>query len=289
MLTTATDPAAKPAVFTDFPDDLDDVLETAAKPAKPKYVSACWKCGGSGAWNAPTSLGHHRCTACNGRGVKEYVTSPEERAKARAARAAAKARKAEREAKLAEERLAKFRELHPEIAAWMESSDSAFAASLRHGVRRFGALTERQLAAAQAVVAKIAAARAEREAGAKPVDVSVIASAFDTARCNGLMRPRLRLAGFVFSLAGAGKNPGAIYVKQGETYLGKIVDGRFYRSRDCAEDVASEVVRVASDPAASAVAYGRMTGKCSVCGRLLENQESIDRGIGPICARKFGW
>ena len=33
----------------------------------------------------------------------------------------------------------------------------------------------------------------------------------------------------------------------------------------------------------------RLTGACSCCGRELTNQVSIDRGIGPICAVKFGW
>jgi hypothetical protein len=37
------------------------------------------------------------------------------------------------------------------------------------------------------------------------------------------------------------------------------------------------------------VAYGKRTGACSCCGRELTNGESIDRGIGPICAEKYGW
>lgn len=33
-----------------------------------------------------------------------------------------------------------------------------------------------------------------------------------------------------------------------------------------------------------ASAYGRKTGRCMICGRLLTNPESVERGIGPICA-----
>lgn len=31
------------------------------------------------------------------------------------------------------------------------------------------------------------------------------------------------------------------------------------------------------------------TGVCCICGRELTNHASIDAGIGPICADKYGW
>lgn len=36
-----------------------------------------------------------------------------------------------------------------------------------------------------------------------------------------------------------------------------------------------------------AAAYGRRTGRCMVCGRTLTKKESVDAGIGPICAGGF--
>ena len=36
-----------------------------------------------------------------------------------------------------------------------------------------------------------------------------------------------------------------------------------------------------------AKAYGKVTGTCCNCGRLLTNEDSIEAGIGPICASKF--
>lgn len=36
-----------------------------------------------------------------------------------------------------------------------------------------------------------------------------------------------------------------------------------------------------------AKAYGKVTGTCCNCGRKLTNEESIEAGIGPICAGKF--
>lgn len=36
-----------------------------------------------------------------------------------------------------------------------------------------------------------------------------------------------------------------------------------------------------------AKAWGRMTGHCCVCGLRLDNPESVEAGIGPVCASKF--
>lgn len=38
---------------------------------------------------------------------------------------------------------------------------------------------------------------------------------------------------------------------------------------------------------AEAKAWGALYGTCCVCGRTLTNEESIEAGIGPICASKF--
>lgn len=47
--------------------------------------------------------------------------------------------------------------------------------------------------------------------------------------------------------------------------------------------------RIAQDPAAAAEKYGLLIGKCGICHRTLTNQESRERGIGPVCAEKHGW
>ena len=154
-------------------------------------------------------------------------------------------------------------------------------------------MTENQIAAAEKCIAKRDAARiaaTERKENAPEVDVSKIEASFATAIENGIKRPKLRLADFLFSLAPAsGKNAGAIYVKEGETYLGKIAASKFICSRECDDDRKAKVVDVASDPAAAAKAFGLRTGSCSCCGRTLTDGTSIDLGIGPICASKYGW
>ncbi len=122
------------------------------------------------------------------------------------------------------------------------------------------------------------------------IDVSKIATAFSVAFGNGIKRPKLRLGDFHFSRApDTGRNAGSIYVKQRDEYLGKVTAGRFLPIRECGTDRAAQVIAVASDPAAAAKAFGQRTGSCSCCGRELTNKESIDLGIGPICAENFGW
>lgn len=36
-----------------------------------------------------------------------------------------------------------------------------------------------------------------------------------------------------------------------------------------------------------AMEFGRMTGICCICGRLLTDEDSVRKGIGPICGNKY--
>jgi hypothetical protein len=44
---------------------------------------------------------------------------------------------------------------------------------------------------------------------------------------------------------------------------------------------------IAEDPKAAAVAYAREHGRCAVCNASLSDPESIARGLGPVCAKRF--
>ncbi len=124
------------------------------------------------------------------------------------------------------------------------------------------------------------------------VDISAIAEAFATAHSKGAKTPTLRLGSFIFSRApDHGKNAGAIYVKReaDHEYLGKVAGGVFRPTMSCDAVTQAEVAKVAASPADAAIAYGQLTKRCSVCGITLTNPESKARGIGPICAEKFGW
>jgi len=171
-----------------------------------------------------------------------------------------------------------------------------FASSLVQQYDRKRSLSDKQLDAAERMLAKIAATRAEkaaRAAAAPSVDLTRVHAMFAKAMASGHKRPVYRAAGLALSLAPlSGRNAGSIYVKDDETgdYLGKVTeDLRFNPLRTAPEWAAEALSRIARDPSTAAVEYGRETGRCSCCGRELTNPESIALGIGPICKDRWGF
>lgn len=181
---------------------------------------------------------------------------------------------------------------HPTEFEWMvERCDgNPFAASLLDNLRVWGRLTDKQVLAIHASIArgKVAQIKADN---APTVSVEPIETAFAKAASAGVSRPKLRLGEFTFSPAPAtGKNPGAIYVKHSDgTYLGKVTGSRLFTVASVSGEVEREIMAVAHDPLNAAIAYGKKYGKCSVCARTLTDEASIARGIGPVCAANYGW
>lgn len=256
--------------------------------AETLFSEACTRCNGSGLYHYPSSRGV-QCFLCSGKGVRLFKTSKPQREKARASAAARKER-------LADENQHAFEEAHPDIAGWWAGSDFPFAVSLRESVRKFGSLTERQLAAAKSCVVKFNAARAEkeqREATMKTVNVDRISRAMEKAKTT-LKSPKVTLLGneakiTVKYASPYGANAGALYVFHEEEYVGKIMPGsdKFAKSRDCTDAMEADVIAALDDPEQQAIAYGKRFGVCSCCGKTLTNDLSISLGIGPICRGKF--
>lgn len=183
---------------------------------------------------------------------------------------------------------------HPEVVAWIESSSLDFAQSLkRDAARHDGALTSNQINAAYRCIEKskqVLIDATQRALAAPVADVSEIEAAFGRAVEAGLHKPRLVLQGFKITRAPqTGRNPGALYVKENGAYLGMFARGKFVRSRDCDDATETRLIEIATDPRKAALAHGHATGQCAVCARELTDPESVQRGIGPICAKRFGW
>lgn len=281
--------------FSDIENDLPfDSTDSVAKTPITKegilklFMQPCRKCNGRKNFYSYSGRVIGPCFTCKGTGQQSFKTSSEQRQKAKAS---AEARK-ERDQQQA---WADFQTQHPEIAAWIQSSKDSFpfAASLEQAVIRWGHLTDKQLASAQKCVNGRKAAQEARSAtisAAPEVTLESVEKAFQTAKSAGIKYPKLNLDVFKFSPApDSGKNAGAIYVKEGEAYLGKVMGGKFIRTRDCTDEQQCKIIAVAADPKAAAIAYGKRFGSCAICRRELSNQASIDLGIGPICAEKFGW
>lgn len=294
-------------IFGELPSDskgkVDTTLADASIANTRRFETTCKGCKGSGRFISWAGRDCGPCFKCKGKGVIYTKTDPKVLADRRAKAADKKAREAAANIEAADAWL----EANPAEAEWLKrpiTGDFTFHADMLEALRKYGSLTERQEAAVRnatakfnAAVAKRAAEKAEREAGAPVLSMAKIREGFENA-LQHLKRPKLRVADIQFSLAPAtGRNAGCIYVVRHDKgswdedmYLGKITpENKFIRSRDCLDDDEATVARVAADPQAAAEAHGLKYGQCSCCGRELTNPESVARGIGPICASRWGW
>jgi hypothetical protein len=275
----------------------DDIITATVKQTKAStgvtlFKENCKKCSGTGKWTSYSGYTQRTCYACKGVGFHEFKTDSVTRAKARERSVVVKATK---EA----DRLAGFAEQYESEYSWMvESAPTfSFAQNMLDALKKYGSLTERQLASVQKCVissADRAIARAQEQAQrvetAPEVNLGALAEAFANAKKKGGKYPRLRLDSFVFAPASdTSKNAGAIYIEEHGQYLGKVVGNKFIKVRECSDAQEQRIIEASIDPKESAIKYGRMMGACSVCNRTLVDPESIEMGIGPICAGKMGW
>lgn len=266
------------------------------------FIEGCPGCRGTGFWRPG-----YPCFKCKGKGNRTFKTSPEVRAANRQ--------------DAANKRQEKARELLAEVQAWQEANQDAwawmrdnaatfgFAASMVEALHKFGSLTDGQMAAVVKCVnrereckERQAAERAQREADAPVVNVSKLEQAFNTARSNAarpgmqgiFLKPIKLTSGEVTVKVTQGSEgsqwEGMLFIKNEEgKKLGQVKNGKFVRNYQCEDVEAVAVVDCLNDPEKAAVAYGKAYSRCGICGRGLLNDESIARGIGPICAENFGW
>jgi hypothetical protein len=286
-------------------DSLDDLFGGTATPrpqvnrAPADFVPAverlitepCSKCRGSGWWRQG-----YPCFTCKGSGKRTFKTSADHRAKARANTTARKLSKRA-------EQVATYTAANPDIALWLATAsarNNSFAVSLLEKLNQWGELTEGQATAVRKAIAADAERATQRTAAAAAaptVDTAGIdrlKEAFDHAvkysAEKGLkLSPRITIGGVTISPAKAtSANAGALYVKAGGEYLGKIKDGRFLTVAACTPELQTKVLAFIADPADAAKVYGQTTGTCCICNATLISKWKL-RGIGPICAEKFGW
>ena len=254
----------------------------AYKPATVRFEEGCLKCHGTGRYGR-----FGICFACKGAGKKVFKTSAIDRA-------ANRETVANRKERIMSEGIKAWAETNPAEFAWLEKTAPKWdvAASLLDGLRKYGSLTEKQMAL---VARGIERDKPKETIAVDTAGVDRLKESFDRAIAysaeKGLkLSPRITIDGLTISPAKASSaNPGALYVKQGfALYLGKIANGRFFASRECSKEQETKVVSFIANPAEAAKVYGQTTGTCCVCNATLRSDWK-HKGIGPICAEKFGW
>jgi len=242
------------------------------------YVSRCEKCRGTGKWH-----GTQNCFSCGGAGTKEFKSSPEKRA------ARNEANETRRE-QIAIANLGGFEINNPGIADWWNAPGAAdFALDLRATVMRKGSLSFAQMHEAKYQsenTLSVSAVRSKRERITPDETYAAFFEAFKTATRNGVKSPSIRLwvDGRDFNFFPASYislNSGYIYAKEGETYLGKLGEGRFKPALECSAGLAVLVLVAVADPLRFVAAHAAATGNCPLCvGKHGE-------GLHPECFAKF--
>lgn len=72
----------------------------------------------------------------------------------------------------------------------------------------------------------------------------------------------------------------------GRTFLAVQASDNFHPIRN-PQRIIVVLSQIAAEPMAAMVRYGKTIGRCGACHRTLTVQESIDAGIGPVCAGKI--
>lgn len=77
--------------------------------------------------------------------------------------------------------------------------------------------------------------------------------------------------------------------KNGRLYLNQLIGSPGDWSRKYLPPAlqAAAARAILQDPKAAAVAYAKRHGRCAVCNAHLSDPASIDRSMGPICAKRF--
>ena len=247
----------------------------------------CKDCRGTGRWTYSygSRAGETKdCYKCRGRGW--FKSSQEDRDSAKDKRQQQKLNAA----KSRSDEACQFLADNPEIAKWLahgETTAFGFAMSLHASLFKYGSWTPGQLAAVEKCIAKFNAAKdrkqTQQKAEQSDIDLTDVPSGlYMVPDGETNLRVRIRHAtrgawtGWTFVDDGAEYGSRRNYGRQdpasGATYNGKIQD---------------QLRAIANNPKEAMARYGRETGQCGVCSRPLEDPESVARGIGPVCAKKF--
>lgn len=277
-------------------------------PAAPAFKVPCKKCGGRGRFVSYSGRDCGPCFTCKGKGSFERKTNPvklaanREKAQERKVRSAVANTEAFMTAYPAE---AEY--LAAELARAPTGTWGEILISIQQAVVKYGELSEGRLAVLTRGVARKAEKAAQKAtvvAQALPTGLPNLRAAFDAVVSKGAKKAQMTVGDVNVSLASlSGRNPGALYVKFKGEYAGKVV-GTTFQGRNAAPELMAALAVIEADPTAAIKAHAATAAQliaeavargeepqvpCGCCGILLTDPESRARGIGPICAGKWGF
>lgn len=176
----------------------------------------------------------------------------------------------------------------------LPAKDHPFAQSLIDSCANQGSLTPGR----REWVGKLIDRALNPPAAPVAVDLAGIRKMFDAA-VSHLKHPKVRLQAddgtpVVIGMAGpSSKYPGQLMVTDGGPYMnnrwfGRVDGASFHSARACTDTVRGLLTSLSTDPAAIVARHGKLTGCCALCGKQLSDAESIERGVGPVCLKKWG-
>ena len=301
--------------FDIFKDDGFDAAPTTTTPkmsvaqaqAGEGFIETCPKCRGTGKFVSYSGRIMGDCFSCKGKGENSYKSSPEDRERNQRRAAAKRIEKAQSIEDDAKAWLA----ANPAEAKWLAEAGKrnierngtfTFPQDVLGKLWQYGSITDGQMDAIRRMMQRDSERSAARTAAAPAVDATKIEQAFAVARekskrpgQDGTFVKPLKLVANDVTVHFTPGTPGStwdgmLFAKDADgKKLGHIKGGKFFKKFDCSEIEAAAVQACASDPQAAVVAYAKAWKACGICSRTLLNDESIARGIGPICAEKYGW
>lgn len=187
----------------------------------------------------------------------------------------------------------------------LKAKDASFAANLIKGFKKYGNLTPKQTPWVAVLIDRAKNPSAPAAAPSVSLgDFAPVVALF--AKGKGKLKfPKITLSvgGTLVKLSLAGptsKNAGSINVMGEGSYpnrawFGKITpEGTFFPAAAAAPIKAGLVdllTKLGSDPAGVAKEFGKLTGNCCFCNKVLglgEDKRSVNVGFGPVCADHYG-
>ncbi len=174
-----------------------------------------------------------------------------------------------------------FRASFPDVADWLfnnSAKGNAFATSLYQQAVNRGSLSPRQMEVVRENIARAGQGGGQARGG---LDVSKLFTV--------LQKHSKFYAG---RLVITRKNGDTLcWVLWDDLCVGKLEDGKAVlfakRAGDSLPEIRSLLEEFEENPLQAAMKYGKLSGVCCSCGREITADESLERGIGPICAQRF--